>query len=286
MSMTLNMSMTLSLHPSLSHESPHHRPVAFLRRRHHHRHRPLSVSASIRQDTTTWTPAPLSKVSCAGERLCYVNVDLAKSPDLVADFVTPGQYVQIRIPPALVNPPPSPAYFYIASPVGPKSEFQFLVKSVPGKTAGVLCKLKKGDVVELSGIDGSGFDMDQLLPPEAYPTVLLFTTGYGIGPIRSLIKTGFSANKRSDVRLYYGVESLKKMAYQDEFKDWEALGVDVIPVLSDPPANWNGATGHVQDVYLKSKPISKPLTTGAVLSGNPDMVKVCRFLELLAVYAL
>lgn len=147
------------------------------------------------------------------------------------------------------------------------------MKSVPGTTAGVLCTLKKGDVIELSGIDGSGFDMDQLLPPEAYPTVLLFTTGYGIGPVRSLIKTGFSANKRSDVRLYYGVKNLQTLAYQDEFKDWEASGVKVIPVLSDPPANWHGASGHVQNVYLKDNPIADPLTTGAVISGNPNMIK-------------
>ncbi|PSR84965.1 Fruit protein like [Actinidia chinensis var. chinensis] len=115
--------------------------------------------------------------------------------------------------------------------------------------------------------------MDQLLPPEAYPTVLLFTTGYGIGPVRSLIKTGFSANKRSDVRLYYGVENLQKLAYQDEFEDWEKSGVDVIPVLSDPPANWNGATGHVQNVYLKDKPIANPKAAVAVLSGNQNMIE-------------
>ncbi|GFZ21536.1 FAD/NAD(P)-binding oxidoreductase [Actinidia rufa] len=266
MSMTLSRP-SLSLHPSLSHESPHHRPVAFLRRRPHHRPRPLSVSVSAvtRQDTatiskeiTTWTSAPLAEVRCAGERLCYVNVDLAKSPDLVADFVTPGQYVQIRIPPALVDPPPSPAYFYIASPVGSRREFQFLVKSVPGKTAGVLCTLKKGDVVELSEIDGNGFDIDQLSPPEDYPTVLLFTTGYGISPVRSLIETGFSAHKRSDERI----------------KIWQDSGVKVTQVLSDPPPHWTGARGHVQNVYLNDKPIANPKAAVAVLSGNPNMIEL------------
>lgn len=33
-------------------------------------------------------------------------------------------------------------------------------------------------------------------------------------PIRSLIESGFSAAKRSDVRLYYGARNLKRMAYQ------------------------------------------------------------------------
>lgn len=33
-------------------------------------------------------------------------------------------------------------------------------------------------------------------------------------PIRSLIETGFYADKRSDVRLYYGARNLQRMAYQ------------------------------------------------------------------------
>lgn len=36
-------------------------------------------------------------------------------------------------------------------------------------------------------------------------------------PIRSLIESGFSATKRSDVRLYYGARNLKRMAYQVGF---------------------------------------------------------------------
>ncbi|KAF8407716.1 hypothetical protein HHK36_006851 [Tetracentron sinense] len=60
-----------------------------------------------------------------------------------------------------------------------------------------------------------GFDMDQISPPEEYTTVLIFATGSGICPIRSLIESGFSANKRSDVRLYYGARNLQRMAYQN-----------------------------------------------------------------------
>lgn len=37
---------------------------------------------------------------------------------------------------------------------------------------------------------------------------------YLCSPIRSLIETGFGADRRSDVRLYYGARNLKRMAYQ------------------------------------------------------------------------
>lgn len=178
-----------------------------------------------------------------------------------------------------MNPPPRPAYFYIASPpslVKKNREFEFLIRSVPGTTSEVLCSLKEGDVVDLTQITGRGFDIEQILPPEKYPTVLIFVTGYGMSAGRSFIEEGFGANKRSDVRLYYGAENLETMGYQERFKDWESSGVRVIPVLSRPPPGWNGEVGYVQDVYLKDKPIADPRTTGAVLIGNPNMVEETR----------
>jgi len=64
--------------------------------------------------------------------------------------------------------------------VAARGAFEFLVKSVAGSTAELLCGLKKGDVVELSQVMGRGFDVDLIEPPEAYPTVLIFATGSGI----------------------------------------------------------------------------------------------------------
>lgn len=89
--------------------------------------------------------------------------------------------------------------------------FEFLVKSVSGSTAEMLCELKEGDVVELSHAIGNGFEIEEI---RTCQTVLIFATGSGISPIRSLIETGFSADERSDVRLYYGARNLNRMAYQ------------------------------------------------------------------------
>lgn len=51
---------------------------------------------------------------------------------------------------------------------------------MPGSTAEQLCRLKRGDLVELSGVMGEGFDVDRIEPPEDYPTVVMFATGSGI----------------------------------------------------------------------------------------------------------
>ncbi|PRQ25553.1 hypothetical protein RchiOBHm_Chr6g0284911 [Rosa chinensis] len=61
---------------------------------------------------------------------------------------------------------------------------------------------------------GKGFEIDQIEPLENYPTVLIFATGYGTSPIGSLIESGFNADKRSDVKLFYGIRNLDNMAYQ------------------------------------------------------------------------
>lgn len=120
---------------------------------------------------------------------------------------------------------------------------------------------------------GRGFDVDEISPPEEFPTVLVFATGSGISPIRSLIESGFNADKRSDVRLYYGARNLQRMAYQDRFKDWESLGVRVVPVLSQPDDRWGGEQGYVQAAFSRAKQLSNPLSTGAVLCGHKQMTE-------------
>lgn len=105
-------------------------------------------------------------------------MELSDAPDLASSHVRAGQYLQLRVPEAS-----KPAFLAIASPPSlavEKGKFEFLVKSVVGSTAEVLCGLKKGDVVEVSQVMGKGFDIDRIDPPGDYPTVLIFATGSGI----------------------------------------------------------------------------------------------------------
>ncbi|KAL2546091.1 FAD/NAD(P)-binding oxidoreductase [Forsythia ovata] len=147
---------------------------------HHLRRRGLTVSAAaVRQDTTLWTPAPLLEVSPAAEFLFNITIDVSDSPDLASSYTMAGQYLQLR----LQDPNTKPSFLAIASPpsiASSKGVFEFLVKSVTGSTAELLCGLQKGDVVELSQAMGKGFDIDQISPAKNYQTVLIFATGSGI----------------------------------------------------------------------------------------------------------
>lgn len=155
-----------------------HRGQTFFSHLLRHRRR-LSVSAAaVRQDTTPFTSAPLVTVSPAAESLFHVVVDVADSPDVAASYTKAGQYLQLRVPDS-----DKPSFLAIASPpsvAATKGVFEFLVKTVPGSAAELLCELQKGDVVELSHAMGKGFQIDQISPPENYQTLLIFATGSGI----------------------------------------------------------------------------------------------------------
>ncbi|KAL8241871.1 hypothetical protein R6Q59_012173 [Mikania micrantha] len=234
--------------------------------------RSLTVTAAVRQqDTAVWTPTPLAGVKPAAESLFHVTVDVSDSPDLASSYTLAGQYLQLRIPNV-----EKPSFLAIASPPSlafTNGVFEFLVKSIAGSTAEILCGLGKGDVVELSLVMGKGFDTDQISPPEDCQSVLIFATGSGISPIRSLIESGFSADKRSDVRLYYGARNLQRMAYQDRFKAWESSGVTIVPVLSQPDDSWAGEAGYVQAAFARAKQLYAPDSTGAVLCGQKQMAE-------------
>ncbi|KAM7463485.1 hypothetical protein LguiA_031606 [Lonicera macranthoides] len=252
----------------------------------------FSVSAALRLDTAVWTPARLASVRPAAESLFHVAIDVSDSPDLVASHTRAGQYLQLRLPDVA-----KASFLAIASPPSASASsgvFEFLVKSIAGSTAELLCGLRRGDFVELSPVLGRGFEIDRISPPDDYRTVLIFATGSGISalfvrhfgslpsepvpdlfisPIRSLIESGFSAHKRSDVRLYYGARNLKRMAYQDRLKDWESSGVEIVPVLSQPDDKWTGEHGYVQAAFCRAKKIYSPHSTGAVLCGQRQMTE-------------
>ncbi|XP_058091613.1 fruit protein pKIWI502-like isoform X2 [Magnolia sinica] len=256
-------------------------PMAIMR--HLNLHRFSSLSNALRQcpNTTPWAPAPISLIHHSSESLFHVAIDVSDHPDLINSHAWPGQYLQLRLPHAL-----KPVFLAIASPPSLSAstgEFEFLVKSVTGSTAEALCRLRRGDVVELSSVMGRGFDMEEISPPEVYPTVLIFATGSGVSPIRSLIESGFGADRRSDVRLYYGAKNLRRMAYQDRFKGWESSGVRIIPVLSQPDSGWQGERGYVQAAFARAKQISNPLGTGVVVCGCRQMAEERHFVKFSAV---
>lgn len=185
--LSFSPSITTTTHAQFSHplssmsilrRLPLARRLRFSSSRSNNRVASVVTAAAVRQDAALWTPAPLSLIESAAESLFHVSIDVSGSPDLAASYTRPGQYLQLRVPDV-----EKPSFLAIASPpslAASRGAFEFLVKSIAGSTAEVLCGLKRGETVELSAVMGNGFDMGQVDPPEEYPTVLIFATGSGI----------------------------------------------------------------------------------------------------------
>jgi NAD(P)H-flavin reductase len=184
-----------------------------------------------------WTTLPIASIGDAAEGMKAITID--PHSETAADFVTPGQYVQMRAIGA-----EKASFFAVASHPG-ATPFEFLIKEQPASDwspgTGWLTGAPAGLEVEMSQVMGGGFKS-----VGDSPSVLLFAAGSGIAPIRSVIESGVLKGK--DVTLYYGARTPAQMAYTDKFDEWTALGIECVPVLSAPADGWDGATGYVQDV--------------------------------------
>ncbi len=150
----------------------------------------------------------------------------------------PGQYVKVSVEGV------GESFFAIASAPDPRGHtFELLIKG-GAPLADALMKLPEGAKVKLSAVQGKGFPLDNARGKN----VLLFATGSGISPVRSLIET-LRRDRPSykHVRLYFGVRSPDAFAYADELDHWERDGIIVVRTVSQPGnSGWEGLTGYVQ----------------------------------------
>ncbi|KAK9813944.1 hypothetical protein WJX73_005945 [Symbiochloris irregularis] len=207
-------------------------------------------------DDIEWKKAKISESTLAATGIQKVILDIGSGAD---SHTKPGQFVQVKVDGG------KPGFYAIASPPDSNNQgvIELLVKN-QGETAEALCSKSSGAEVEASPVMGKGFQVDKA-PADKFPTVVIFATGTGISPIRSLIEADtLDVKHRKDVRLYYGTFSDDKTAYLDQVPSWEAQGISVKHVYSD-----NGQ-GYVQDAFEKDG-----LTDGsqacAVLVGQKEM---------------
>ena len=150
----------------------------------------------------TWTPVKVTRSHKAAEGLQTVVLDIGQ---LALGYQKGGQFLQLKVAGG------KPGFYAIASGPDPnnKGVVELLVKC-SGETAEALCnaaegrrplslfrlfdclrplsKLLAGSEVEASNVMGKGFPVDKC-PPGQFPTLLIFATGSGISPIRSLIES-------------------------------------------------------------------------------------------------
>ncbi|WP_309890974.1 NAD-binding oxidoreductase [Archangium sp.] len=209
---------------------------------------------------TDWHPTTVAAVLPAAEDLTELILDIGGTP-LVGTHRTPGQYVRLALPEV------GESLFAIASPPEPFStRWEFLLKG-GGPLSDALIQLKPGATVRSKRPEGRGFP----LPLARGRNVLLFATGSGISPIRSVI-----ASIRAEravygrVTLYFGARTPQAFAYEDELQHWQASDIRVVRTVSQPGASgWQGLTGYVQ-AHLSEEPVED---TVAFVCGQSGMVQ-------------
>ncbi|MGK3739287.1 MAG: NAD(P)H-flavin reductase [Bacillariaceae sp.] len=192
-----------------------------------------------------WTGSEIKTNDSANQAATSIAVTVDVSPETAQDYKIPGQYVQVR-----QNEEGKPLFLAVASaPDAENAKFDFLIK----KTDDNAWMTTGG--VEVSQVLGGGFpikeELDNLVKYD-FPcqNILLFAAGSGIAPIRAAIESGELKTSKSGgrtARLYYGVRTEADMCFVDKFPEWESMGIEVVPVLSQPADTWKGRTGYVQN---------------------------------------
>jgi NAD(P)H-flavin reductase len=208
---------------------------------------------------TLWHPVTLVARSPAAEGLTDLTLELSESP-LRDTHQRPGQYVHLRLPGH------EEGLFALASAPG-RPRWDLLVKEGSPLTT-ALIHWPLGAKVEVSLPEGRGFPLEQARGHE----LLLFATGSGISPIRSVIESIRQEREAyGRVTLYFGVRTPSSFAYARDFEAWEQARIRVVRTVSQPGASgWQGLTGYVQ-AHLAEESLSPG--TRAFVCGQKEMVQ-------------
>lgn len=103
--------------------------------------------------------------------------------------------------------------------------------------------------------------------------IVMVAGGTGIAPIHAMLDELLTRGTQRTVHLLWGVRSMRDLYLDERLREWAATHPQFhyTPVLSEPDADWRGATGFVHDALLQTHPTLAGQE--AYLSGPPVMVR-------------
>lgn len=225
-----------------------------------------------------WAPSAIESIQIGNMSKTCSKVTVGVPEETAGDFTKPGQYVQVRTG----GEDSKPLFLAISSaPDASTPSFEFLIKKTEGNTW-ISERDTAAEAIEISQVLGNGFNLNDGIDSITkfdFPcqNVLMFAAGSGIAPIASaidsgLLKTQGTPGGSRTARLYYGERTETDLCFVDKFPRWESMGVEVVPVLSQPSESWMGRTGYVQNA-LEEDGVPVPRNTGALLCGMKGMTE-------------
>jgi len=175
-----------------------------------------------------------------------------------------GQYLRIKMPDGDAR------NFSMANAPRESDGVQLHIRRIPGGqfSEGVLARLQKGDRLNVEIPFGEFY----LRTGTDRPIVCL-ATGTGFAPIKSIIEDLFVRGNVRPVRLYWGGRRRRDLYLANLADKWAARApwLTFTPVLSEPDADWRGATGLVHEAVLRDIPDLSGWQVYAC--GNPLMIR-------------
>jgi NAD(P)H-flavin reductase len=179
------------------------------------------------------------------------------------DF-TPGQVAILRVDGE------EPAYFAFAGAPDDR-DLEVLVKQKVGASS-VIYDMCVGDKIELVGIAGHGFKIDEMKGRD----LVFVAMGTGVAPLRSALRHVLKrASEFGQLVVLYGARTPDDFCYRDETEAWGEAGVELRQVISRPDGHdWSGPTGYVQS--LLDNVLPSLVAPVALVCGSREMIEQTR----------
>ncbi|MFA4871965.1 MAG: FAD/NAD(P)-binding protein [Patescibacteria group bacterium] len=175
------------------------------------------------------------------------------------DFI-PGQFAQIGLPGWGECP-----ISFCSSPYDAKKFFELAIRKV-GNLTSKIHTLKVGDMIDIRGPFGNGFDLDKF----KNKPLILVGGGCGFVPLRSLIIDYLNGRIENTVlQIFYGCLNEDTLLFKKEYGAWNRQA-ELSIILEKPSKKWGGERGRVTDLFKFSKITNNSV---AVLVGPLMMYK-------------
>ncbi|MBX7137418.1 MAG: ferredoxin--NADP reductase [Oligoflexia bacterium] len=206
-------------------------------------------------------------------------------PDTEVPDFSPGQYVALGLPGSAARPsnfPPEaqlPApdkiikrAYSIGSPPQQKEYLEFYIAIAPlGALTSRLAMLHEGDRLFMNPKITGTFTLHEV---PADHNLILVSTGTGIAPYMSMLRTESSWTPQRRITLLHGARHAQDLAYREELLALAAreprFTYHAIVSREDPA--WHGPRGYVQSFFNDGTIVLDPRVDHVFMCGNPGMI--------------
>jgi ferredoxin--NADP+ reductase len=210
---------------------------------------------------------------------------LQVKPDSGVPTFVPGQYVALGLPgsaprfsgaPEEIEPAPPDKLVKRAYSIGSSPEqrdfLEFYIAVVPtGALTSRLAVVKPGDRLFAQPKVTGTFTLDGI--PTDHNLVLV-STGTGLAPYMSMIRTADTWTSNRRITVVHGVRYPHDFAYVEELTGFEgkASNFSYLPISSRAPEEWQGRKGRIQRLFETEELVLDPARDHVFLCGNPAMI--------------